>query len=60
MKLVDYDEDNHSLFDKVFWWKTYIDHIIDEIHRLRGRSIAGLKKICTEGVLSTNYFLYLM
>ena len=51
MKLSGYDEDNRSITDRTLWWKTYNDHVIEEIQQIRGRMSAGIKASCTQGKL---------
>ena len=49
MKLSGYDEDNRSITGRTLWWKTYNDHIIEEIRQLRGRMSGGIEASCTQG-----------
>ena len=50
MKLTGYCELNRSLTDRAMWWKSYNDHVIEEIRQLRGRTSSGIKRCVIQGM----------
>ena len=49
MKLVEYDENARSLTDIALWWKSYDEHVSEEIRKIRGRVSTGMKSNIIEG-----------
>ena len=50
MKLTGYCQENRTLTDRAMWWKSYNDHVIEEIRQLRGRTSSGIKSCVIEGM----------
>ena len=50
MKLTGYCKLNRSLTDRAMWWKSYNDHVIEEIRQLRGRTSSGIKRCVIQGM----------
>ena len=50
MKLTGYCQENRTLTDRAMWWKSYNDHVIEEIRQLRGRTSSGIKLCVIEGM----------
>ena len=57
MKLAGINEHNTSLTDRALWWKTYQEHIREEIRQMRGRMSASVKATVNEGKKVSLYFI---
>ena len=51
MKLAGITEVTASFFNRALWWKTYNDHVKEEIRQMRGRMSAYVKAIINDGKL---------